>query len=188
MPAWSSRAGIFLLLNGMNLGCAVAAVLLGLLTASCSKKPAPQSALKIESQGQSRENEEEREPREDKIGEDCVAFVSATKIVPVQANSADCPGCGVDGTEVLAFRAMQVDRVSCSETACDVAVTLRALFNPAPSGTINGGLTAWISEEQKAQYQRGQTPPGEQVYRVKIIYKRTGSGWRPIEFDRADSP
>jgi hypothetical protein len=83
---------------------------------------------------------------------------------------------------------MRMDRISCSGDTCEVAVTLRAVFNPAPAGTITGGLAAWISQEQTLQYLDGHPPEGEQVYRVKIIYRRTGEAWRVIEFDRADSP
>jgi hypothetical protein len=171
----------------MNVRCLLVVVLLGFAAASCSRKP-PAELSKKDAETQRRETDEEREPKEDKIGEDCVAFVAATKIVPAQQDSADCPGCRADGAQVLVFREMHVDQVSCSDMACDVAVTLRVGFNPAPAGTINGGLTAWIPEQQKADYQRGQTPQGEQVYRVKIIYKRAGDAWRAIEFDRADSP
>jgi hypothetical protein len=81
---------------------------------------------------------------------------------------------------------MRVDRISCSADTCEVAVTLRAVFNPAPAGTITGGLAGWISQEQRLQYLDGHPPEGEQVYRVKITYRRTGEGWRAIEFDKAD--
>lgn len=81
---------------------------------------------------------------------------------------------------------MRVDRISCSDNNCDVVVTLRAAFNPGPAGTISGGLTAWIPQEQRLAYLNGHAPEGEQSYRVKITYKRTGDAWRAIEFDKAD--
>jgi hypothetical protein len=81
---------------------------------------------------------------------------------------------------------MRMDRVSCSASSCEIAVTLRAAFNPAPAGTMTGGLTAWISQEQRLEYLNGHPPQGDQLYRVKIIYKRTGAAWRAIEFDKAD--
>jgi hypothetical protein len=65
-------------------------------------------------------------------------------------------------------------------------VTIRASFNPGAGERIAGGLTAWISPEQRSEYLSGRMPSGEQVYRVKITYKRRGEAWRAIEFDRAD--
>ncbi len=130
--------------------------------------------------------ENEPQPAEDEIAEDCVAFLRATKVGPAQPASGDCVGCSAEGTEVLAFQQMQMNRISCSATACEVAVTIRASFNPGSGETIGGGLTAWIPAEQRSEYLRGHTPPGEQAYRVKIIYKRTGNAWRAIEFDKAN--
>jgi hypothetical protein len=151
-----------------------------LIAASCSEKSAP---LKPESEVATKENGQQ--PREDEVAEDCVALLRATKIVP-PVPGADCPGCSANGAEVLAFRQMRMDRISCSANSCEIAVTLRVAFNPAPAGTITGGLTAWISQEQRLEYLHGHPPEGEQVYRVKIIYKRTGEAWRAIEFDKAD--
>jgi hypothetical protein len=149
------------------------------MVASCSEKPAP---VKVESKAE--QNEKEEQPAEDEIGEDCVAFVRATKVLP-QPGGGDCPGCSREGSEALAFREIRVDRVSCSASGCEIAVTLRAAFNPTPAGTITGGLTAWISQEQRLQYLNGHPPEGDQLYRVKITYKRAGAGWRAIEFDKA---
>ena len=172
--------------------CAVILLAVGFITGSCSEKAAP-----VKSQPESRKEEAEKakvekaeteeQPREEEIAEDCVAFLRATKIFPKTA-AADCPGCAAEGTEVLAFRQMRMDRISCSADTCEVAVTLRAVFNPAPAGTISGGLAAWISQEQRLEYLNGHPPEGEQVYRVKIIYRRTGEAWRAIEFDKADTP
>ena len=172
-------------------------LLASFVIASCSEKPAPvkpqpeaekNEAEKKEAAKEKGEKEEtEEQPHEDEIAEDCVAFVRATKIPPKTA-AADCPGCSAEGTEILAFRQMRIDRISCAADTCEVVVTLRSVFNPAPAGTITGGLAGWISQEQRLQYLDGHPPEGEQVYRVKIIYRRTGEAWRVIEFDRADSP
>lgn len=147
--------------------------LVGLVVASCSERPRSESTRK----------ETESQPREDEIAEDCVAFVRATKIAPA---SSDCAGCSGDGREALAFRQMRMDRISCGAAACEVAVTLRVVFNPASGGTISGGLTGWISPEQRQQLLSGRTPEGEQVYPVKIIYRRRGDEWHAVEFDRAE--
>ena len=147
--------------------------------ASCSEKSAPP---KPESQSESKEKESP--PGEDEIAEDCVAFVQATKVNP--ANATDCPGCSTERPPALAFRQMHVDRISCTAISCQVTVTLRVVFNASASGAITGGLTAWISPEQRQEFLNGHPPSGEQVYRAKIIYKRTGETWRAIEFDRAD--
>jgi hypothetical protein len=152
-----------------------------LFTISCSEKQAPTRA---EAESETDKKETDEEPREDEIAEDCVAFVRATKVVP-QVPVGDCPGCTVQGSDALAFREMKVQGISCSAN-CEVTVTLRVAFNPAPAGTVSGGLTAWISQEQRLQYLNGKPPEGEPVYRVKITYKRTANGWRAIEFDKAD--
>lgn len=183
--------GRFVCRRGSSAPAFLVTLLASLVIASCSEKPAPVTpepqAQKKESENKEAQKEEtEEQPHEDEIAEDCVAFLRATKILPKTA-PADCPGCSAEGTEVLAFRQMRMDRISCSPDTCEVAVTLRAVFNPAPAGTISGGLTGWISQEQRLQYLNGHPPEGEQVYRVKIIYRRTGEGWRAIEFDKADS-
>jgi hypothetical protein len=179
----------------MSARCAAFLLAASLVTASCSEKPAPAKpqpqAEKNEAEKKEVEKEKaekegtEAQPHEDEMAEDCVAFVRATRIFPKTA-AADCPGCSAEGTEILAFRQMRMDRISCTPDTCEVAVTLRAVFNPAPAGTISGGLTGWISPEQRLQYLDGHPPEGEQAYRVKIIYRRTGEGWRAIEFDKAD--
>jgi hypothetical protein len=170
-------------------------LLASLVIASCSDKPAPvkpqpeaesKEADKKEPEKEKVEREEsEEQPHEDEIAEDCVTFLRATKISP-KATPADCPGCSATGSEVLAFRQMRMDRISCAAGSCEVTVTLRAVFNPAPAGTMAGGLTAWVPQEQRLQYLNGHPPEGEQTYRVKITYRRTGEGWRAIEFDKAD--
>jgi hypothetical protein len=177
----------------MKIRCAALIVVAGIVIASCSEKPAPDREKRSsnpepmhEPGSQIAEGEDERQPREDEIGEDCVAFVRSTKVVPAQAPTADCPACPAEGLEVLAFRQMQTDRISCSGDTCTVSVTIRASFNPGAGERIAGGLTAWISPEQRSEYLSGRMPSGEQVYRVKITYKRRGEAWRAIEFDRAD--
>ena len=159
----------------MNARYAALFLLASVVIVSCSK-PRPES----------KRTDSESQPREDEIAEDCLAFVRATKVVPAQTSGADCPGCSNEGAEVFTFQQMHTDRISCSAAACEVTVTLRASFNPGTGGRINGGLTAWIPPEQRQQYLNGAAPGGEQVYRVKIIYRRAGESWRAIEFDKAD--
>ena len=160
--------------------CSVLLFAAVVLTAACSKKTEPTKA-----HAETEEKENDEQPREEEIAEDCVAFVQATKVA-TPGPAADCPGCSANGSHVLVFQQMRVDRVSCSANSCEVTVTLRTVFNPGPPGTITGGLTAWISQEQRLQYSNGHPPEGEQVYQVKIIYKRSGDHWRAIEFDKAD--
>ena len=164
----------------MSVRSAFLILALGLVLASCSKKSAPEKA-----EQEAERTETEQQPREDEVAEDCVAFVRATKVAPEVPGTA-CPGCAAEGAEVLAFRAMKMERISCSRDSCEVSVALRAFFNRAPAGTITGGLTAWISPEQRLEYAKGHAPEGEQTYHVKIIYKRAGEVWRAIEFDKAD--
>jgi hypothetical protein len=164
----------------------------GIITASCSEKSAPDREKHSNTSETTRKagpevakGEDERQPREDEIAEDCVAFVRSTKVVPGQAVTADCPGCPPAGAEVLAFRQMKTDRISCSGDTCTVLVTIRVAFNPGGGERIAGGLTAWIPPEQRSAYLSGRTPSGEETYRVQITYKRRGEGWRAVEFDRA---
>ena len=154
---------------------------LGLAAASCSEKRAPGKA-----EPEAERTETEAQPREDKVAEDCVAFVRATKVASVIPR-IDCPGCAAEGAEVLGFQEMRMERISCSADTCQVSVSIRAVFNRAPGGTITGGLTAWIPPEQRLEFSKGHAPEGDQSYRVKIIYKRTGEVWRAIEFDKDDS-
>ena len=86
---------------------------------------------------------------------------------------------------MLTFRQMKTDRISCSGDTCTVLVTVRVLFKPGTGERIAGGLTAWISQEQRSEYLSGRTPSGEQAFRVKITYKRSGERWRAADFDRA---
>ena len=166
----------------------------GIITASCSEKSGPDREKDANTSEAPREPVRESEvetggdelqPDKDKIGEDCVAFVRSTKVVPARAASTDCPGCPAGGTAVLAFRGMKTDVVSCSGDGCNVVVTIRAAFNPGSGETVTGGLTAWIPPEQRKAYLSGHTPSGEQVYRVRITYQRHDAAWRAVEFDRA---
>jgi hypothetical protein len=183
----------------MNIRRAALILVAGIITASCSEKPAPDREkdaktseapreLVRESEVETAEGGNELQPGGDKIAEDCVALVRSTKVVPARAASADCPGCPARGTDVLAFRRMKTDSVSCSGDTCTVLVTIRAVFNPGAGETIAGGLTAWIPPEQRSAYLSGHIPSGEQAYRVQITYKRRAEGWRAIEFDRAPGP
>lgn len=166
----------------------------GIITASCSEKSAPEREKHSSPAEATRapapevaEAEDERQPREDEIAEDCVAFVRSTKVVPAPAPTADCPGCPAGGVEVLTFRQMKTDRISCAGDTCTVLVTISVSFKPGTGERIAGGLTAWISPEQRSEYLSGRPPSGEQAYRVKITYKRRGERWRAAEFDRADT-
>jgi hypothetical protein len=129
------------------------------------------------------EAETESQPREDEIAEDCVAFLRATKVVSAPRGS-DCPTCSTTGTEVLRFQRIETARVSCAAARCEAHVAIHASFDPGTGENIGGGLTAWISPEQKAEYLRGHPPSGEQLYKVKITYARAGNHWRPVEFER----
>jgi hypothetical protein len=126
----------------------------------------------------------ETQPSEDDIVEDCHAFAWLTKAMPAKTTSADCPQCpsSAEGTEVLKFQGAKVDHVSCAGGTCEVAVSIHASFNPSKGGTITGGLTGWIPLEQREQYSRGQTPPGEQVYHLNITYRQEGEHWRLADF------
>jgi len=164
----------------------------GIITASCSEKSAPDREKDVNASEAPRESEvetaeggEELKPDKDQIAEACVAFVRSTKVVPARAANTDCLACPVAGTEVLIFNQMKMDAVSCSGDTCTVVVTIRAVFNAGSGQTFAGGLTAWIPPEQRTAYLSGQTPSGEQEYRVKITYARRGKEWRAVEFDRA---
>jgi hypothetical protein len=128
--------------------------------------------------------ESEAQPSLDDIIDDCRGFVWLTKAVPRDGASPNCPGCAAnkEAPQVFTFRSARAERVSCTGERCEVDVVIRASFNPSNGGTISGGLTGWISPEQREQYSRGETPPGEQIYQVAITYARDGYEWRPIEF------
>jgi hypothetical protein len=127
-------------------------------------------------------------PEPDQIGEDCVAFLRATKAVPPNRANGNCPQCptSTNDPEVLQFNNFEIKKASLSENGCRVDVEIGARFNPSAGGTIVGGLIGWISPEQRKQYSLGQTPAGLQHYAVKVFYRRDGEGWRAVEFDRAD--
>jgi hypothetical protein len=178
--------------------------LAALVTASCSKqsdsgsKEASERAKpsqKIADHERANDHESERsdqaegeksksQPSADDIVQDCYAFVWLTRATLARKMSANCPQCPSteEAIHVLKFEGAKVERVSCEEETCSVAVSIRASFNPSKGGTISGGLTGWIPPEQREQYSRGQTPPSEKAYHVEIIYRRTEGGWRPVEF------
>jgi len=171
----------------------VTLIALVLLAAACSRRSDPDRKDKSDKTSEhesgvanSPEREEkESQPSEDNIVEDCLAFVWLTKAMPAKTTSAaDCPECpsSAEGTQVLKFQAAKVDRASCVGGTCEVAVSIHASFNPSKGGTITGGLTGWIPLEQREQYSRGQTPPGEQVYRLNITYRQEGERWRLVDF------
>jgi hypothetical protein len=163
----------------------------GIVIASCSENSEPdreKHSSPVEATREPRSEVAEGEnlpPGEKKIGEDCVAFVRSTKVVSAQTPSADCPGCPAQGAEALMFRRMQMDRISCSGDTCTVLVTIAAAFKPGAGERIAGGLTAWISPEERSAYLSGRAPSDEQTYRVQITYKLRGKTWRAVEFDRA---
>jgi hypothetical protein len=165
----------------------------GIITASCFEEAAPDRQKDVQEAPREQVRESPRAaapadapqpPGEGKIGRDVVAFVRGTRIVPAAGVRTDCPGCPAGGTEVLTMRQLKTDAVSCSGDTCTVLVTIRAEFNSASGERMAGGLTGWIPPEQQSAYLSGHTPPGEQVYRVEIIYKHGGNGWQAIEFDR----
>ena len=156
--------------------------------AAAAEKNAPEAREQTRD-SEVKTKEGESQPDEDQIAEDCVAFVRSTKVVPARAANADCPECPAGGTDLLSFRSMKIDSVSCSGDTCTVTVTIRAVFNRASGETLVGGLTAWIPPEERSAYLSGQTPSGEQDYLVQITYKRSSGGrWRAVEFDRASTP
>ncbi len=178
----------------MNIRHLLLILLAGLLATSCSEKSAPDRAKDADSsetgrkpvrESKAENDEDELRPAEDKIEEDCAAFLRATKVVQARAANSGCPDCPADGTEALGFRQMKTDAVQCSGDTCTVRVTLHAVFNPATGETIAGGLTGWIPPDERSAYLRGQVPSGEQEYRVQITYKRRGGAWQAIEFERA---
>jgi hypothetical protein len=186
----------------------IALISLALVTASCSKQPDSGSKERSERVKQSqriadheRTNDQEPEqtdqaevtsaeeegksrPSADDIVQDCYAFVWLTKATLARKTSAECPQCSSteEAVHVFKFEGVKVERVSCTEETCEVAVSIRASFNPSQGGTITGGLTGWIPPEEREQYSRGQTPTGDKEYHVKIIYRRKEEGWRPVEF------
>jgi hypothetical protein len=181
--------------------------LAAVVTASCSKQSDPDSEEASErvkpsqevadhghTNGQESEqpaevasaevDESKSRPSTDDIIQDCYGFVWLTKVTPAGKMNFECPQCpsAEEAIHVLKFEGAKVDRVSCAQETCAVTVSIRASFNPSKGGTISGGLTAWIPPEQREQYSRGQTPPGEKAYQIKIIYRRKEGKWRPVEF------
>ncbi len=172
----------------MNVPCVLLLVVASIAIASCSEKAAPEpgkaSTETLRESGAETERADERRPEEDQVAEDCAAFVRSSKVVAAGAARPDCPACPAGGTEVFSFRGAKTDTASCSGDTCSVVVTIRAVFNPGAGDALSGGLTGWISPEQRSAYLSGQTPAGEQAFRVQITYKQRSAAWRAIEFDR----
>jgi hypothetical protein len=186
----------------MKIFTVTALILAGLLTTSCSKRSTPDNDQKLEDSTKrsepetseqnrmepSEEADADEKPDSGDIGEDCVAFLSATKVVaPIKgANATDgqCPTCPVigEGAEVLKFDDVKIDKVALMGATCQVTVRILATFNPSHGGTIAGGLVGWIPAEQRNEYAQGKTPSGQQTYEVNITYRRDANGWQPIDF------
>lgn len=175
-----------------NIRRAALILVAGIITASCSEKSAlnrendantPETAR--ESEIKTAQDADEQQPDQDQIEQDCAALVSFTKITPARSAATNCPTCPAAGAAILAFRGMKTEAVSCSGDTCTVIATIRAVYNPGSGERIGGGLTAWISPEQRSAYLSGHMPSGDQTYRVKITYKHRDAAWRAIEFDRA---
>ncbi|MEP6808745.1 MAG: hypothetical protein ABI992_00755 [Chthoniobacterales bacterium] len=138
-----------------------------------------------EAEDEAKEKTAEAAPETEEIGEDCVAFLRSTKATPLHAQNTDCPHCPSDAAvEVLRFDDFTVEHIKPSPTTCEVIVAIKAQFNPSAGGRIGGGLTGWITPEQREQYERGETPTEQQIYHVRIFYRHTGAVWKAIEFDR----
>ena len=157
--------------------------------ASCSRsskedansKPNTREEPALTARGQT---ESESQPDSDQIEEDCLRFVRSTRTVPTKSGKADCPDCpAAEGTPILDFVGMHIDQISPSGSTCSVAVTLHATFVQSTSQEITDGLVGWISQEQRSRYLNGETPSGEQVYRVMVTYSREGDEWRAVEFE-----
>ena len=166
--------------------------LIGLGLASCSEKSAQDGNTEATATPQAvapapvgKTGGSEAQPRERKIAEDCVTLLRSTRVVSTETANPDCPGCPTGGTEVLTLQQMTTDNVSCSGDTCTVVVTMRAVFNPGAGEKMAGGLTAWIPPEQRHAWLRGDTPAGEQTYRVQITYRFRDETWTAVEFDRA---
>ncbi|MFL6531398.1 MAG: hypothetical protein ACJ8HQ_05790 [Chthoniobacterales bacterium] len=174
-------------------------ILVGLGIRSCGRKPTTESE-RARSQhlaeasaspadadaDEEREEEAEKAPDSGDIGEDCIAFLRATKIAPPPpANNGNCPQCPETSAaeEVFQFNDMKIDRIAPSAADnAEVDVRIFATFRPGHGGVIGGGLTGWIPPEQRSQYEHGDIPAGQQVYRVRITYRRNAAGWQPLEF------
>ena len=174
----------------MNIRSISVIVLAAIMIAGCSDHSAPDrdtDSAAPEAPAESPRatgSQHQPQPPEAKIAQDCLAFVRSTKVVRAQGASTDCPECPPGGTDVLSFREMKIDAISCAADTCNVVVTIRAVFNPGSGATLGGGLTAWIPPEQRNEYLSGRTPSSDQTYRVRITYKRRGETWRAVEFDR----
>ncbi|HEY0369051.1 MAG TPA: hypothetical protein VGC85_05605 [Chthoniobacterales bacterium] len=170
-----------------------------LLIRSCGQRPASHAEQKKEQDSTAVAREEvasdqeaesgdvaeaENAPDSGDIGEDMIALLRATKVAGSPTNTENCDQCAAtaDSVQVFRFNDVKVDRVSPAGETCEVDAHLFATYNPSHGGVITGGLTAWIPAAERSAYERGETPPGQQVYAVHIIYRRNLNGWQPIEF------
>lgn len=137
--------------------------------------------------GADQQPEVEAQPDAEKITEDSVAFLRATRVITGEPPPADCPECPPVGSEALSFRKADIETVACVGETCTATLVMRATFLPATGQSMAGGLTGWIPPGQRQQYLAGQVPSEEQTFRVRITYRRVGGAWRAVEFDRASS-
>ena len=86
---------------------------------------------------------------------------------------------------MFAFRQMRTDAVSCSDNTCTVVATIRAGVQSRFRSNRRWRTDRVDPPGKRSLYLSGQTPPGEQTYRVQITYKHRGEEWRALEFDRA---
>jgi hypothetical protein len=147
------------------------------------------SKTQPEATGSEFSGDEDREvaPDSDQIGEDCVAFLRATRAVSPQKGSGVCPQCpaGDNNPEVFQFQSFKIGKIAAADGSCQVDVVIQARFNPSAGGTISGGLVGWISQGDRKDYAAGKTPTGLRTYRVGVVYRREDSVWQPIEFEQA---
>lgn len=174
-------------------------VALSLIWTSCSEKSTTVASGKSEksvgdqSQQEAAPNaneaeENDRAPDSDQIGEDCVAFLRATRAVPAKRDSGACPECPTSDNdpEVLQFVSFKIKKITGGEESCRADVVIQAQFNPSSGGIVAGGLVGWIPLAERKDYALGKTPSGARTYKVGVVYKREGGVWRPIEFDQAE--
>src|ERR1700710_1519925 len=108
-------------------------VALSIVGTSCSKKTAgvdsgddkggpelTESKASPEEAASSVEEERKEAPEPDQIGEDCVAFLRATRAVPAQQGSGVCPQCptGDNNAEVLQFQSFKIGKIAPAGGSC----------------------------------------------------------------------
>ena len=131
----------------------------GIITASCSEKPAldrekdantPEPPRELVRESKRKLAKTKLRPDEDQIAEDCVAFVRSTKVVPARAATANCPGCpaGRDRRVSLPLHENGFGRLLWRyvHRGGDDSRGVQS----GSGETIAGGLTAWIPPEKQA--------------------------------------